>query len=120
MDPGVEKAAVRMCEAMAARDTGALEALFSEDMMLIHMTGMVQDRDGFLADLADGTLNYHGVEVVSVDGTSDGRTADVILRTITDATVYGGNRHKWRLESRIRMTNDGSGWIIRESRVSTF
>ena len=59
-------------------------------------------------------------KVVSVDGTSDGRTADVILRTITDATMYGGNRHKWRLESRIRMTNDGSGWIIRESRVSTF
>ena len=120
MDPAVESVAVRMCEAMAEADVAALRSLYAEDMRLMHMTGMVQTGEEFLSGIADGTMRYHGVTVVSVEGESDGRTADVVLRTLTDASVFGGPRHTWRLESRLRMRNGGDGWRIFESSVTTF
>ena len=114
MDPAVESIAVRMCEAMAEADIATLGSLYADDMRL------VQSREEFLSGIADGTMRYHGVTVMSVEGESDGRTADVILRTLTDASVFGGPRHTWRLESRLRMRNGGDGWRIFESSVTTF
>ncbi len=120
MDPDAQAVVERMCQAMVEGDAGELYPLFTDDMRLIHMTGMVQDRDQFVSAVTDGTLTYHGVTVVSIEGESDGREAEAVLRSLTDATVFGGSRHVWKLESNIRLRNTADGWRICESRVTTY
>ncbi len=120
MDPAVESTVRLMCDAMAAKDAVTLDSLYSDDMRLIHMTGTVQNKEEFLSGMSDGTFVYHGIKVVSIDGRDDGRTAEVRLRTLTDATVYGGSRHTWRLESQLKLRKESARWQIYESRVTTF
>ena len=107
-------------EAMAEHDGDRLRAVLSDDMRLVHMTGMVQGREEFIAAMEDGTLDYHSVEIVSVDGESDGERADIRLRTLVDANVFGGPRHTWRLQSDLRMRRTDNGWVITESKASVF
>ncbi len=56
-------AAVRAVEgrrfaAMVARDTGALREILAEDLVYTHSSGVVEDRDRFIASIAAGTLEY--------------------------------------------------------------
>ena len=120
MDPELESVVVRMCDAMADGDAKGLEQILADDMRLIHMTGMVQSRGEFISAVTDGTLRYHKISIVSIEGTSDGTMADIILRSKTDATVFGGSRHVWKLESHLKVMQDGVQWKICESRVTTF
>ena len=120
MDPAVESAVRLMCDAMAEKDVRTLGSLYSDDMRLIHMTGTVQHKEEFLSGMTDGMFVYHSVKVVSIDGRDDGNTAEVRLRTLTDATVYGGSRHVWRLESELKLKKESTRWRICESRVTTF
>ena len=120
MDPAVESTVRLMCDAMAKKDVGTLDSLYSDDMRLIHMTGTVQHKDEFLSGMSDGTFVYHSVKVISMDGKDDGRNAELRLRTLTDATVYGGSRHTWRLESELKLRKESARWQIYESRVTTF
>ncbi len=120
MDPDAQAVVEHMCQAMVKGDAGELYPLFTDDMRLIHMTGTVQNKEEFLSGMSDGTFVYHGIKVVSIDGRDDGRTAEVRLRPLTDATVYGGSRHVWRLESELRLRKESARWQIYESRVTTF
>lgn len=44
---------------MVSKDTAVLSRLMTDDFILIHMTGLKQDKETYLRCIADGTLNYY-------------------------------------------------------------
>ena len=91
-EPGVRAAFAAQLQAMTAHDTVALGALLGEEMTLTHMGGHVQPRAEWLGEIGRGLFVYHDIDVESVSVEVVGRTAHLVGRTRTDATVYGAAR----------------------------
>lgn len=83
-------------DAMVAGDTDALGALLGNGFTLTHITGYVQPKEEWLAEMHAGRFDYHRVDEKAVAVEFDGDTAVLSARIVTDATVYGG-RANWRL-----------------------
>lgn len=72
--------------AMVEGDTDSLDALLGEDFTLTHMTGYVQPKWEWLAQIRDGHFDYHNVEEKDVAVEAEGGTAHLVGRTVTVAT----------------------------------
>ncbi|MEU2778047.1 nuclear transport factor 2 family protein [Streptomyces sp. NPDC007162] len=82
---------------MVEGDTTTLDGLLAEDFILTHMTGYVQPKAEWLAQMRQGRFVYHSIEEKDTAfGVDDDGTARLTARTLTDATVYG-TRANWRL-----------------------
>lgn len=56
---------------MIAKDTVSLGGLFSDDSVLVHMTGHRQSKTEYLREIASGVLNYYSAQTDSIDITVD-------------------------------------------------
>src|SRR4051794_40566463 len=88
------KAAVRagyeaQRDAMVAGDAEALGEQLAQGFTLTHMTGYLQTRQEWLAQVASGEMTYHSIDDVAVD-VSDADSAEPVLtvRSRTDATIW--------------------------------
>ncbi|MBW3068311.1 MULTISPECIES: nuclear transport factor 2 family protein [unclassified Actinomyces] len=117
----------RLCDAMVAADTAAIDALLTEDCVLTHMTGYPQPKVEWLSDIREGTLAYHASQFVSAEtGTSDGFPV-VRGRSRTEATVWGV-RGTWNLQilgyvvpdSAAGTARNPTGWRFRRLDASRF
>ncbi len=116
----VKAALQKMLDGMILKDIPSLKESLSENMVLVHMTGHRQNRDEFLAEIMDGTLNYRSNKMVDSTIEIDGETASVILKTETDAAVYGGGYHHWRLVMRTKLQLIDNDWKVTYSEVGTW
>lgn len=83
--------------AMDEGDTKALDELLDDGFTLTHMTGHVQPKAEWLAQMRQGRFVYHAIDEKKTTLDIDGDTARLVARTVTDATVYG-TRADWRLQ----------------------
>src|SRR5687768_4413312 len=95
-------------DAMVAGDVEALADQLAADFTLTHMTGYVQSRHEWLAQVDSGEMTYHAVTdvTVSVEETDTGEPV-LTARTRTDATIWGG-RGVWPLQLEIHFVQDDS------------
>ncbi|MGW5433186.1 nuclear transport factor 2 family protein [Streptomyces sp. NPDC004059] len=83
--------------AMLEGDTPSLDDLLDDGFTLTHMTGYVQPKAEWLAEMRAGQFIYHAIDEVDTSLKADGDgTARLTVRTMTDATVYS-SRADWRL-----------------------
>ena len=87
-----------MYRAMIAKDAGALDDVLDGSFVLVHMTGMRQDKRAFIKAVINGTLNYYSCRDDSIDVKINGDTAALIGKSQVSAAVFGGGKHTWRLE----------------------
>lgn len=77
---------------------------------LTHMTGYVQPKAEWPAEMKAGRFLCHSIDEVDTTLDLDGGTARLTVRTMTDATVYGS-----RADGRLLLTTDygprGDTWI---------
>ncbi|HEV2634877.1 MAG TPA: nuclear transport factor 2 family protein [Actinocrinis sp.] len=78
--------------AMTAADTSALAELLAPQCRYVHSTGASDDRDSYLAKLADGSLRYLTVEALDVQPVNLGSTVLVLHRMRAEALVDGTPR----------------------------
>lgn len=111
-----------LCARSAAKDGDGLRELFAPGYVLVHMTGMRQTADEYVAAVLDGTLNYYSIEHDSIDVqvAPDGETARIRGRSRTLAAVFGGGKHTWRLQQDLRAVKRDGKWLLAESRASTY
>ncbi|MER6958049.1 nuclear transport factor 2 family protein [Streptomyces sp. NPDC000618] len=76
-------------DAMVEADTQPLDDLLDDGFTLTHMTGYVQPKAEWLAEMKAGQFVYHSIDEVDTALDLDGGTARLAVRTMTDATVYG-------------------------------
>lgn len=111
-----------LCKFSIAKDAGGLRSLFAPEYRLVHMTGMVQSGEEYVAAVLDGTLNYYSAEHDSVEVriAPDGGRAAIRGRSRTSAAVFGGGRHTWRLQQDLKAERRDGAWKLTESRASTY
>jgi hypothetical protein len=95
-------------DAMVIADTSALDALLDDDFTLTHMTGYVQPKAAWLGAIDSGEMEYH--QITDVESLQAGEASGgelLTVRTMTDATIWGG-RGDWRLQLRLRFAPEQS------------
>ena len=106
--------------AMIAKDTEVLKRLLDEDFVLIHMTGMRQSKTEFIKAINNGTLNYYSCEDSDIAINDFGSKANIIGKSLVNATVFGGSRSTWRLRLDLCLFKQNEYWKINKITASTF
>ena len=107
-------------DGMIRKDTALLRSLMSEDYSLEHMTGVRQSRETFLSGLTGGTFNYYSAEHDSIEVRIDGDTAVMTGKSRVLAAVYGGGKHRWRLQGDFTLRKENGNWKLNGSKSSTY
>ena len=90
-----------MYDAMVAKDEAELDRVHDDSFILIHMTGMRQDKQTYIRAILDGTLNYYSETTEDLKIHISGNTATLTGHSRVAAAVFGGGRHSG--------TNDKAG-----------
>ena len=100
----------RYCQAMTEADIETMREIVSEDMQFVHMSGMMQTREEYFADVANGSLTYYtiGIDhpVIEVDGDS----ASITFTSVLNANAYGA-RGTYRMAGTHWFTYRDGDWI---------
>lgn len=107
--------------AMVDQDIDTLEVLLAKEMSLIHMTGYVQPKAEWLADIASGQMSYFSsthekVEEVSIEG----NCAKMTSYDLVEASIWGSARHTWRLKMEVHFEKKENDWKIVKQIASTY
>ncbi|MFJ9738593.1 nuclear transport factor 2 family protein [Streptomyces sp. NPDC101166] len=116
---GLREAHRAYLDAMAKGDTTTLDGLLAEDFTLTHMTGYVQPKAEWLAQMRQGQFVYHSIEEKDTTFDIDDGTARLMARTLTDATVYG-TRANWRLRLATDYARHGDVWVAQRTVATTW
>ena len=109
-----------MYRGMVGKDRGILSEVLDDSFVLVHMTGMRQGKETFIRAVEDGTLNYFSAEHQQISADVHGDTAELVGRSRVLAAVFGGGRHTWRLQLRLKLLRTQDIWKITEAKASTY
>jgi len=110
-----------MYSAMVKKDEAELDRVHDESFILIHMTGMHQDKATYIRAIMDGTLNYYSEKTDSLDiQVNQDDTAVLTGRSLVNAAVFRGGRHTWRLQLRLDLKKIGGEWKLTKAQASTY
>lgn len=111
-----------LCAHSIAKDADGLRALLAPEYRLVHMTGMEQSGEQYIAAVLDGTLNYYSSvhDSIDVQIAADGKHATVCGCSRTMAAVFGGGRRTWRLRQDLEAVRRDGTWKLTASRASTY
>jgi len=109
-----------MYRGMISKDRVALESALAPEFVLVHMTGMRQNRETYISSIENGTLNYYSEETVNIYADISGSTASAVGQSIVSAAVFGGGRHTWHLEQRLKLIKRRGRWYIIKSEAGVF
>lgn len=116
----IQNAYKAMYTAMIGKDKGGLEKVLDDSFVLVHMTGMRQNKNEFINAVLDGTLNYYSAVHENMPVTVNGDTAVITGQSYVQAAVFGGSKRYWRLEQKCSLIKTGGEWKITRSVASTY
>lgn len=105
---------------MIEKNADGLRKMMTEDYELLHMTGVRQSAETFLKGLLDGTFNYYSAEHDSIEVRVAGNTAVMTGKSRVLASVYGGDKHFWRLRGDFTLRKETGQWKLTGSKASIY
>ncbi len=105
---------------MINKDSDGLRSIMSKDYVLIHMTGVQQDKEDFIKGLLSGTFNYFGAEHDDITVTVSADTAQMTGKSRVLASVYGGGKKLWHLRGDFTLRKENNDWKLTSSKASTY
>lgn len=109
-----------MYVAMIAKDKDGLNVVLDDSFVLVHMTGMRQNKSEFIDAVLDGTLNYYSAVHENMPVTVNGDSAVITGQSYVQAAVFGGGKHYWHLQQKCSLKKSGVQWKITRSVASTY
>lgn len=109
-----------MYNAMVKKDEAELLRVHDDSFVLVHMTGMQQDKTTYVRAIMDGTLNYYYAQTEELKIEVHGDTAKIVGRSKVTAAVFGGGKHTWMLQLLFNAKKYGSEWKLTRSEASTY
>ena len=107
--------------AMVERDQATLERILAETMTLTHMTGYVQPRQEWIAQIMDGKMKYYSsTEERVFDVVVEGYQASLVGQNRVKASVWGGGVSTWPLQMRVNLKRQAGRWQIVSQVASTY
>ena len=109
-----------MYAAMVAKDEAELDRVHDDSFVLVHMTGMHQDKKTYIRSILNGTLNYYSAVTQDLSVLVDGDTATMTGKSRVNAAVFGGGKHTWRLQLFFHAQKTDDGWKLTKAEASTW
>ena len=107
--------------AMVERDQATLERILAETMTLTHMTGYVQPRQEWIAQIMDGKMKYYSsTEERVFDVVVEGDQASLVGQNRVKASVGGGGVSTWPLQMRVNLKRQAGRCQIVSQVASTY
>ena len=110
----------KMYTAMVNKDRAELDRIHDDSFVLVHMTGMRQQKEAYIGSIMDGTLNYYSAAHEDMQLEINGDTAVLMGRSRVTAAVFGGGKHTWRLQLRLRLLKNNDDWRFTLASASTY
>jgi hypothetical protein len=117
--PQVLEVTRRLTQLMIKKGTKAMSKILDQSFTLTHITGYIQPRSEWFADIDTERMKYYSAEEVDHSINVNGDTAEFIQRNLLDARIWG-SRHTWRLQQKMRLEKRCGEWIILNSIATTF
>ncbi len=108
----------RMYRAMIEKDEAVLREVLADDFVLVHMTGLRQDKDTYIRYITNGTLNYFNKRDREIEVTLTGTVAALTGKSEVSAAVFGGGRGTWRLQLEMRAKKVSEQWQFTDATAS--
>ena len=109
-----------MYRAMIDKDGTKLGKLLDNSFVLVHMTGMRQDKQEFIRAVENGTLNYFSEEIRGTQTIVHKDFVQFTGKSLVNAAVFGGGRSTWRLQLDMKYKLNNGNWLITEAVASTW
>lgn len=109
-----------MYAAMTAKNERELARIHDDSFVLVHMTGMHQDKKTYIRSIMNGTLNYYSAKTENLEIKIAGDTAVMTGKSHVNAAVFGGGRHTWRLQLFFHAKKTEDGWKLTKAEASTW
>jgi hypothetical protein len=113
------KVCKQFTELMIARDTAAMCKIVDERFSLTHITGYVQSKTEWFAEIESERMKYYSYKEVKTNVKIYGDKATFVGQNILDARIWG-SRNNWRLQQTITLEKRNGKWIILKSVATTF
>ena len=111
----------QLYQGMVAKDTALLEKILADDFVLLHMTGMRQSKAEFIRSIKTGQLQYFSAQTHQVQILERTRESAILLgQSLVLAAVFGGGKHQWRLQLKLRLRKTQLCWRIVEAAAFTY
>ena len=109
-----------MYRGMLQKDAALLREVLDDSFILVHMTGMRQSKQQYIAAILNGTLNYYSEQTEAVDVTIQGDTARLVGKSKVSAAVFSGGRYTWRLQLAMNAVKRDEHWYFTGAEASTY
>lgn len=116
----LEQRYIELYRCMIEKDLASLSDILDSSFVLVHMTGMQQDKKNFIHSIDNGTLNYYSAVHETVHSEIEENQAHFIGDSRVTASVFGGGRHIWRLRLQIQFVNRNGKWLIGKTVASIY
>ena len=108
-----------MYRGMLEHDTDLLDGLLDDEYTLTHMTGYVQSKNEWLAQIDSGEMQYHSSRPRDTSIEVAGDRAVLRGRDVVHATIWGA-RGTWNLQLTTTYQRRDDAWIALETVATTF
>ena len=109
-----------MYQGMIKKEMQLLDESLDDSFVLVHMTGMRQNKKQYMDAIADGTLNYDSENTEHMEIAVHGNTAQLVGQSRVSAAVFGGGKNTWRLQLSMKAEKSNGKWHITEAVASTY
>jgi hypothetical protein len=104
---------------MIERNTVDMNKIVDENFTLTHITGYVQQKDEWFAEIENESMKYYSAKEVKHSVTINGDRATFMNKNLLDARIWG-SRNTWRLQQNMQLQKRNGKWIILNSVAKTF
>ncbi len=116
----LEQRYIELYRCMIEKDLVSLSDILDSSFVLVHMTGMQQDKQSFIHSIDNGTLNYYTAVHEAARSEVEKNQAHFIGESRVTASVFGGGKYTWRLRLQIQFVNRNGKWMIGKTVASTY
>ncbi len=109
----------RLTQLMIEKNTKELNKILDENFTLTHITGYVQPKQEWYAEIESERMKYYSYKEVKTSIEIDGDKATFVGQNILDARIWG-TRNNWRLQQTMQLEKRNGNWIILKSIATTF
>ncbi len=109
-----------MYAAMVTKNESELLRVHDDSFVLVHMTGMRQDKKAYIRAIMDGTLNYYSAQTEDLQIDVHGDKAEITGKSRVTAAVFGGGKHTWRLKLSFNARKIDNEWKLTRSEAATY
>lgn len=110
----------KMYKALIDKDEAVLNDVHAEDFVLVHMTGLRQQKAAYIKAILDGTLNYFSATTEQLDCKVQGTNAQLTGRSRVLAAVFGGGKHTWPLQLQFSLRKVDGKWRFTKAQASVY